>query len=72
MVPVGGSLKRTYAKNLLVVGDAARQTTPTVGGGVPTAMICGRTTGEAISWYLTDGHPLSRYEEGLGRLFRTL
>ena len=63
LVPVGGPLKRTYGENLLVVGDAAGHTIPTVGGGVPTAMICGRIAGEMISRHLANGYPLSRYEE---------
>lgn len=63
LVPVGGPINRTYAENLLVVGDAAGQTIPTVGGGVPPAMICGRIAGKAVFNHLSARDPLSKYEE---------
>jgi digeranylgeranylglycerophospholipid reductase len=37
-IPVGGPMKRTVSENVIVVGDAAGHTLPTVGGGVPTAL----------------------------------
>ena len=33
-IPLGGTIKRSYTDNILVVGDAAGQTKPTTGGGV--------------------------------------
>jgi flavin-dependent dehydrogenase len=33
-------LKKTYASNVLVVGDAAAQVKPTSGGGIYTGLLC--------------------------------
>lgn len=63
-IPVGGPLKETCSDRVLAVGDAAGQTLPSVGGGVPTALICGRIAGRAIAQHLLEGTPLRRYEEG--------
>jgi len=46
VVPVGGNLKKIYADNLLVVGDAARLADPATGGGIATAIISGKIAGE--------------------------
>lgn len=62
-VPVGGPLPRTFTGNLVVVGDAAGQAIPTVGGGISTALICGRIAGEAVAGHLEASLPLSRYED---------
>jgi len=62
-IPVGGPMARTCTGNVLVVGDAAGHTIPTVGGGVPPALICGRIAGWAIAEHLRGGKPISLYEE---------
>jgi len=41
VVPLG-PLKKTYASNLMIVGDAAAQVKPTSGGGIYTGLLCGR------------------------------
>ncbi len=46
VVPTGGNLKRIYADNLLVAGDAARLADPVTGGGIAAAIISGRLAGE--------------------------
>jgi len=66
-IPVGGPMERTVNDNILVVGDAAGHTIPTVGGGVPPALICGRIAGGAIAEHVKEGRPLSGYEEAWRR-----
>ena len=39
VIPIG-SLKKTYASNVLLVGDAAAQVKPTSGGGIYTGLLC--------------------------------
>jgi len=62
-IPVSGPLRKTYGADILAVGDAAGQTIPSVGGGIPPALICGRIAGRAIARYLLEGEPLGLYEE---------
>lgn len=45
-VPVSGSIERTIANGLMLVGDAARQSDPITGGGIITAMEAGKIAGE--------------------------
>ncbi len=45
-VPISTPLKKTYADNLLVCGDAARMVNPLTGGGIHTACISGMLAGE--------------------------
>jgi digeranylgeranylglycerophospholipid reductase len=66
-IPVGGPLAQTYADNVLVVGDAAGHTIPTVGGGVPPALICGRIAGSTIADHLQESKGLARYEKAWRR-----
>lgn len=66
-IPVGGSMKKTCIDNILIVGDAAGQTIPTVGGGVPPALICGRIAGPAIAEHVKEEKPISQYEKAWRR-----
>jgi len=45
LIPVGGARSRTYADNILTVGDAASQVKPTTGGGIVFGLACGRIAG---------------------------
>ncbi|TGC07028.1 geranylgeranyl reductase family protein [Methanolobus halotolerans] len=45
-VPVSGSIERTTANGLILVGDAARQSDPITGGGIINAMEAGKLAGE--------------------------
>ncbi|MFO7678071.1 MAG: NAD(P)/FAD-dependent oxidoreductase, partial [Thermoplasmatota archaeon] len=45
LIPVGGFLQ-SVKETVLIVGDAAGQTHPITGGGIPQAVICGRIAGE--------------------------
>ncbi len=67
-VPVGGPLPKTFAENLLVVGDAAGHVVPSSGAGIVPALICGKCAGEvAAEAALKNLHhslqELSRYEQ---------
>ncbi len=61
-IPVGGPIQKTYTENALVVGDAASQTIPTVGGGIPTGLICGRIAGKTLAEKIQKGVDLREYE----------
>lgn len=46
-VPVSGSIEKTSANGLMLIGDAARQSDPITGGGILNAMDAGKLAGEA-------------------------
>lgn len=46
-VPVSGSIEKTSANGLMLIGDAARQSDPITGGGILNAMEAGKLAGEA-------------------------
>jgi len=54
-VPVSGPLKKTYADNLLVVGDAGHLANPITGGGIHTAMLSGNFAGHVAVGALEKG-----------------
>lgn len=66
-IPIGSYIKRTYADNVLVVGDAAGQTKPTTGGGVIfggiAAKIAGDISSQAIKNENFSSKFLSEYEK---------
>ncbi|MFQ5908649.1 MAG: NAD(P)/FAD-dependent oxidoreductase [Thermoplasmata archaeon] len=62
-VPEMGSVPQTVLGNVLLVGDAAGHVMPTNGGGVNTAMVCGRIAGNVIADHLQDGGSLESYEQ---------
>ncbi len=62
LIPVGGPRRRTVIGSALLAGDAAGHLMPANGGGIPTAMICGRIAGEVAAEHVRDGTPLSMYE----------
>lgn len=45
-VPVSGTVERTIANGLMLIGDAARQSDPVTGGGIINAMEAGEIAGE--------------------------
>lgn len=65
-VPVSGTIDRTIANGLMLVGDAARQSDPITGGGLVNAMDAGEIAGnvayEAISANDVSTKMLQRYE----------
>lgn len=60
-VPMGGPLRPNFNERVLIVGDAAGHVMTVNGGGIPTAMICGRIAGEVASKVVLSGESLSRY-----------
>lgn len=62
MVPVGGARSRTYAKNIMVAGDAAGHLIATNGGGIPTAMVAGKIAGETASDVVNGRCEIGEYE----------
>ncbi|HET8686243.1 MAG TPA: digeranylgeranylglycerophospholipid reductase [Methanosarcina sp.] len=46
-VPVSGSIEKTSANGLMLIGDAARQSDPITGGGILNAMDAGKLAAEA-------------------------
>ena len=54
-IPVGGAGSRTYADNILAVGDAASQVKPTTGGGIVFGLACGRIAGETSAGAVEEG-----------------
>ncbi len=61
-VPVSGPIRETGRENVLAVGDAAGHVVASNGGGIATAMICGRLAGLAAAKHLLHGEPLEAYE----------
>ncbi|MDF1538950.1 MAG: NAD(P)/FAD-dependent oxidoreductase, partial [Candidatus Thorarchaeota archaeon] len=61
-IPVGGPVKQSYSKSVLLVGDAAGHVMASNGGGIPTAMAGGEIAGETVISHLDNGQPLSSYE----------
>ena len=62
IIPVGGPLKKTWSKDVLLIGDAAGHVMASNGGGIPTALCGGVIAGYAISKHLNMDYPLSEYE----------
>jgi len=54
-IPVGGALNRTYADNVMTVGDAASQVKPTTGGGIVFGLCCGRIAGDTAADAVREG-----------------
>ena len=61
-IPVGGAMENTSTERVLAVGDAGGHTIPTVGGGVPPAMICGRIAGQILTEHIKGGESLTRFD----------
>lgn len=49
LIPVGGCLDTSPFENILIIGDAAGQTDPVTGAGVPQAVSCGKIAGEVAA-----------------------
>ncbi|MFQ5553029.1 MAG: NAD(P)/FAD-dependent oxidoreductase, partial [Thermoplasmata archaeon] len=67
-VPMSGPLPETVRDNVLLAGDAAGQVLSTSGGGIFTAMICGRLAGEAAARFAAGTAPLKTYERAWRRV----
>jgi flavin-dependent dehydrogenase len=65
LIPVGGPPPRTVHGNVVLVGDAAGQTDPVTGSGIPAAVECGETAGGILCEVLRSDSPqrLRDYED---------
>ncbi len=54
-VPLAAPLRKQYADNMILVGDAARHVNPITGGGIHTALRCGIIAGNFLAEFLTRG-----------------
>ncbi|MBN2488143.1 MAG: NAD(P)/FAD-dependent oxidoreductase [Methanosarcinaceae archaeon] len=54
-VPVKGTIERTIANGLMLVGDAARQSDPITGGGIINSMDAGKIAGEVAAKAIAAG-----------------
>ncbi|MEO0184530.1 MAG: NAD(P)/FAD-dependent oxidoreductase [candidate division WOR-3 bacterium] len=70
LIPVGGPID-TVRNNILLVGDAAGQTHPITGAGIPQAIICGKFAARSITKALRkkDLIVLNTYEEEWKNLY---
>lgn len=70
IIPVAPA-RKSYAKRLLLVGDAAGQVKPTTGGGIGCSVVCGNIAGEVLSQALAEDDLsetfLQRYEQAWSR-----
>ncbi|MHA1903855.1 MAG: geranylgeranyl reductase family protein [Candidatus Thorarchaeota archaeon] len=69
IIPVGGPVKRTYSRNVVLVGDAAGHVMASNGGGIPTALAGGQIAGEIVASHLLDNNSLSLYEDSWNKEF---
>ncbi len=67
-VPMSGPLPTTARGNVLLAGDAAGHVLSTSGGGIFTAMICGRLAGRAAARFAAGLAPLEEYESSWRRV----
>lgn len=58
-VPLASPLKKQYADNILLVGDAARHVNPITGGGIHTALSGGNIAADFLIRHLPSGNPHS-------------
>ncbi len=67
-VPLAAPLKKQYADNVILVGDAARHVNPITGGGIHTALSGGRVAADFLSNHLRtekihDAELMKRYQD---------
>ncbi len=58
-VPLASPLKKQYADNLFLIGDAARHVNPITGGGIHTALSGGTIAADFLIRHLPSGNPHS-------------
>lgn len=58
LIPVGGPVRPSASRDVVLVGDAAGLVSPLTGGGIHAALRSGRAAGIAIAGCLLDGGPL--------------
>jgi digeranylgeranylglycerophospholipid reductase len=68
-IPSTLPLSQTVGENILLVGDAARQTNAVSGGGIANAIIAGKIAGEVSGGMIAEKKPISYLQE-YDRLWR--
>ena len=70
LIPVGGGL-HTRLDTCLLAGDAAGQTDPITGAGIPQAVVCGTLAGTCAAQAIREGDPgvLDGYEPAWRRIY---
>lgn len=68
-IPSTLPLPSTVKYNIMLVGDAARQTNAVSGGGIANAIVAGKIAGEVAGTVITEGKPISHLQE-YDRLWR--
>jgi digeranylgeranylglycerophospholipid reductase len=68
-IPSTLPLPKTVKENIMLVGDAARQTNAVSGGGIANAIIAGKMAGEVAGNTISKGKPISHLEQ-YDRLWR--
>lgn len=63
LIPVGGPVDKSFSQSVVLAGDAAGHVMACNGGGIPTALIDGEIAGQAAVKHISEGVPLSWYEE---------
>jgi len=71
-IPVGGPSIKTSNERVIVVGDAGGHTIPTVGGGVPPAMIVGKIAGEIAAAHKHNDVSLTKFDNEWKRQIGTV
>ena len=61
-LPMSGTIKTFVKGNYLLVGDAAGMVLPSNGAGITIAMVGGRIAGQVIAEHLSNGTPLTEYQ----------
>lgn len=70
-VPVSGSIEKTIANGLMLIGDAARQSDPITGGGIINAMEAGKIAGEVAYRAISKGDVSTNALQEYEKLWRT-
>ncbi len=70
-VPVQGTIERTIANGLMLVGDAARQSDPITGGGIINAMDAGKIAGTVAADAISKGDCSTKVLQDYEELWRT-
>ena len=69
-VPSEGMLSKLVSGNGMLVGDSAGQVISVNGGGLPLALIAGRSCGEIAGDNIINGRSLTDYQDECMRIFR--
>jgi geranylgeranyl reductase family protein len=71
LIPCSGLFSESVSGNMMLVGDSAGQTHPITGGGIPSAVICGKIAGKIASEAIIDENidKLADYDKKYRKIF---